>query len=413
MNLLFVSILSLTSQADGYVYSHRQLPLHGTVHQKTLYGFFGKSAGDFSLDAIPLDSPPTNRGKSYFLDRGQDGPFYNFRHHIKHNSIWISTGATSLARIKNADRHLFDSTNKDRVAQGLKKYPYNEEFPWDFNQIYLGTLCQKYMEIYRDEFGAIQGNMPRQVVAFGSVPASDNSCMSYLLTKPKLQIEIWDTHFLWDEKIHRWKTKPSARFEKIGQWISDLDSSNFQKRATALVELEKLGDLAEPALKKMIKSNLSVETRKRAELLLEKLGEEDSQSERLGEEADNYEKIPSLFNEDFYFFLRARDYYFVTKSGKLYVAPARKEGEKSRKMKSLWDDTKRPIGAVIEDSDNDKVWLFAKDKNAGAKMALYFEMKDTIKTESFDPAKLRPVNVEGRAKTLLEYVPLIYAGANK
>ena len=34
-------------------------------------------------------------------------------------------------------------------------------------------------------------------------------------------------------------------------------------------------------------------------------------------------------------------------------------------------------------------------------------MKETIETKSFDPSKLRPVNVEGRAKMLLEYLPLI------
>jgi hypothetical protein len=121
----------------------------------------------------------------------------------------------------------------------------------------------------------------------------------------------------------------------------------------------------------------------------------------------NPETIPSSFIEDFYVFERKGDYYFVTQSGKLYIAPARKDGEESRSMKDLWVDAKRPIVAVIVDADNDKVWLFAKEKNAGAKLDHYFEMKDTIETRSFDPKKLAPVNVEGRAKLLLEYLPLI------
>jgi hypothetical protein len=102
-----------------------------------------------------------------------------------------------------------------------------------------------------------------------------------------------------------------------------------------------------------------------------------------------------------------------TESGRLYHALPPKKGEKARTMKALWDDAKRPIVAVIEDADHDKVWLFAKDKNAGAKMDLYFEMNDTIRPTAFDPAKLRPVDVQGRAKMLLEYLPLISKGEKK
>ncbi len=121
----------------------------------------------------------------------------------------------------------------------------------------------------------------------------------------------------------------------------------------------------------------------------------------------NLETFDSAFTEDFYAFVRKNDYYFVTESGKLYHAPSPKEGDKTRTMKALWTDAKRPIVAVIEDADHDKVWLFAKDKNAGAKRDLYFELKNAIQTESFDPATLRPVDVKGRARTLLEYLPLI------
>ena len=124
-------------------------------------------------------------------------------------------------------------------------------------------------------------------------------------------------------------------------------------------------------------------------------------------DARNPETIDSAFVEDFHVFKRKADYYFVTQTGKLYVAPAQKEGEKSRTMKALWDDAKRLIVAVIEDADNDKVWLFVKDKTPGAKLDLYFELKDTIRAESFDPASLKRVEVEGRAKVLLEYLPLL------
>jgi hypothetical protein len=119
------------------------------------------------------------------------------------------------------------------------------------------------------------------------------------------------------------------------------------------------------------------------------------------------ETIESVFTEDFYVFKREADYYFVTQSGNLYVAPPPKKGEKSRTMRALWDDAKKPIVAVLSDADHDKVWLFAKDKGKDAKRDLYFEMKEIIKPESFDRAALVGVNLESRARVLLEYLPLI------
>ena len=62
----------------------------------------------------------------------------------------------------------------------------------------------------------------------------------------------------------------------------------------------------------------------------------------------NPETINSAFAEDFYVFKRKADYFFVTQSAKLYIAPPPKKGEKSPTMNPLWDDAKRPIVAVIE-----------------------------------------------------------------
>jgi hypothetical protein len=126
------------------------------------------------------------------------------------------------------------------------------------------------------------------------------------------------------------------------------------------------------------------------------------------------ETFDSVFAEDFYFFFRKNDYFFVTESGKLYQAPPRKQGEKERKMRPLWTDVDRPpIVAILEDADNDRVWLFAKDKSRDGKNGVYFEMKATLKPQAFDHAKLPTVNVEGRARILLEFLPLIRSEPKK
>lgn len=68
------------------------------------------------------------------------------------------------------------------------------------------------------------------------------------------------------------RVKPAAPVDvkKLDQWLADLDSANFQKRSQATSELEKLGELAVPALRKLIETATTVETRRRVEDLLEK-----------------------------------------------------------------------------------------------------------------------------------------------
>jgi WD40 repeat protein len=63
--------------------------------------------------------------------------------------------------------------------------------------------------------------------------------------------------------------------------IADLDSEQFQARQNALSELNKLGELAEPALRKVIAGEPSLETRRRIEPVLEKLASGTLTADRL------------------------------------------------------------------------------------------------------------------------------------
>ncbi len=62
-----------------------------------------------------------------------------------------------------------------------------------------------------------------------------------------------------------------ADAEKVRQWIADLESRQFAARQRAMKSLEKLGELAVPALEKVLKAGPPLETRIRVEQLLEKL----------------------------------------------------------------------------------------------------------------------------------------------
>jgi hypothetical protein len=62
---------------------------------------------------------------------------------------------------------------------------------------------------------------------------------------------------------------PSAD-ARLALLIADLDSNSFEARAKAVQELEGLGELAYPALDKVLEGKPSLEVRKRVELILQK-----------------------------------------------------------------------------------------------------------------------------------------------
>jgi hypothetical protein len=57
--------------------------------------------------------------------------------------------------------------------------------------------------------------------------------------------------------------------KRLDQLISDLESATFEVRTRASEELEKLGELAEPALRQALAAQPSLEMRQRIEKLLE------------------------------------------------------------------------------------------------------------------------------------------------
>ncbi len=69
------------------------------------------------------------------------------------------------------------------------------------------------------------------------------------------------------------RIQPAATVEPsvLDQWLRDLGSSDFKRRAIATRELEKLGELGVPALQKLLASAPALETRRRVEFLLEDL----------------------------------------------------------------------------------------------------------------------------------------------
>jgi WD40 repeat protein len=69
----------------------------------------------------------------------------------------------------------------------------------------------------------------------------------------------------------RLKAVPATDARQIARWVADLDADDFEVRQKATAALAKLGELAEPALRRALADRPSTELRSRAETLLEAL----------------------------------------------------------------------------------------------------------------------------------------------
>jgi hypothetical protein len=69
--------------------------------------------------------------------------------------------------------------------------------------------------------------------------------------------------------------------QRVVRLVADLDSERYERRKRATEELEKLGDAAEAALRKVLAGKPSLEMRQRAEQLLQKLEEPITDPEQL------------------------------------------------------------------------------------------------------------------------------------
>jgi RNA polymerase sigma factor (sigma-70 family) len=83
-----------------------------------------------------------------------------------------------------------------------------------------------------------------------------------LLTAPDGALEFLRKHL---------KSAPTAPRQRIAELLADLDSKEFKTREQAARDLEKLGDVAAPAVQMALAGNVTLETRRRLELLLQKL----------------------------------------------------------------------------------------------------------------------------------------------
>jgi hypothetical protein len=69
----------------------------------------------------------------------------------------------------------------------------------------------------------------------------------------------------------RLKPTPPVEAKQVQRWISDLDSEDFATREKATHELNELGELAEPAMKRVLEKQPTLEARRRINSVLDRI----------------------------------------------------------------------------------------------------------------------------------------------
>lgn len=93
------------------------------------------------------------------------------------------------------------------------------------------------------------------------------------------------------------------------------------------------------------------------------------------------------FTEQFQVLAKGDDYYFVTTSGKVFVARKPAKG-KNRTMQPVWTDWKRPVWLFITDADRGTTFLFVGPAKKGERPA-FFELAPRAQPMTYDPALLK------------------------
>lgn len=83
------------------------------------------------------------------------------------------------------------------------------------------------------------------------------------------------------------------------------------------------------------------------------------------------EDLPVVFREHFHALGKGDDWYFLTASGRLFVARKPAKGKK-RSLESVYDDALRPILGMVVDAQSQRTFLFADSDRGPA----FFELSD-------------------------------------
>ncbi len=122
------------------------------------------------------------------------------------------------------------------------------------------------------------------------------------------------------------------------------------------------------------------------------------------------EKIKDpCFNERFQVFVQGTTYFFVTDSGKIYLAKKPAQGD--RTIEEVWKKADQPITGALTDTASGKTFLFGQKGKVGAKdpKPFYFELAEKPDLVEFEEKVLVREKVPEPLQTVKAYAHLLAA----
>jgi hypothetical protein len=109
-------------------------------------------------------------------------------------------------------------------------------------------------------------------------------------------------------------------------------------------------------------------------------------------------EMPVVFKETFHAVVLKSDFYFVTKSGKIYLTKEPAKGGK-RSLQLIHDEPTEPIEMIISDTDTGKHFAFCKAPDKKSKPS-YFEIEEKFKKIAYDPKSVKQPIIEEPGRRL-------------
>jgi hypothetical protein len=286
----------------------------------------------FGLSGMKPISKPLHAGSGSGTDPGAEGLPVRWRIHEKR--LWISTDGVHyspfLSRLGLEDLHLLDDKAPDWYEKYLRRFPESKNQSYEYSSWPMRKINEVVEEIYKEERFGMNGKGVKDFDVHAKV-GTELAFQDMLPTG-----ETTGRLFInFEGKFHVWGL--SAQFPDRTE-----NSIAYRWKVT-------------------------------------------------------FSKIPIAefdagFCEPFMTYQAGKSYYFLTRSGRLFKTTASEGGKVV--VAAYWDDKRRPIQAIISDSDNNRSFAFAGTKEGWQTKGVYFELGPKADPAEYDVSKIESAKAE-------------------
>jgi hypothetical protein len=115
-------------------------------------------------------------------------------------------------------------------------------------------------------------------------------------------------------------------------------------------------------------------------------------------------RLPVAFREAFYVLGSGDDWYFLTRSGRLFHAPPAPRGG-DRELVAVWDDPRRPVEGQVREYASGRTYLFVPAADGGKPAC--FELSAKPKLVEYDPDRVPYLKADEPLRRILHRVAVL------